>query len=66
MTYVIGTTQHTVRWYRFVPPSDQSLQAAHELLDVLDLSKVTQFETRAEARECFNLSGLRTCRYFKF
>lgn len=66
MTYIIGTTQRTVRWYRFMPAQDETAQVQHELLEVLDLSKVTQFASRSEAKNCLSRSSLRTFRYLKF
>lgn len=67
MAYVIGTTNRKIQWYRFtVERQNGHDQVKRELCDTLDLDRVSQFDSRAEARECYKQSGLTTCRYFKF
>lgn len=66
MSYVIGTTGTKVQWYRFSRSSDGREKTSFDVLDKLDLSQVTVFENRLEAKRQFVRCGLRTCRYFKF
>ena len=67
MAYVIATTRRKVQWYRFKSVGENGVvRVIAEVLDILDLTQVTTFPSRNEAKACFKASGLPTCRYFKF
>lgn len=61
MSYVLGTLENKVRWYRF----DDAKEAGFELLPVLDLKLVSRFADRASAKVAALAVGLPTWRYVK-
>ena len=65
MTYVLATTEKTVRWYRI--KTDQNGKViGFELLDRLNLNRVTIFGDKKSANHVALAIGLKTWRYVKF
>ena len=65
MTYVLATTESTMRWYRIKTDKDGKV-TGFELLDRLDQKKVTLFGNKATAKYAALAIGLGTWRYVKF
>jgi len=64
MSYVLGTTEHVVRWYKF--KFRQELQPGEfELLTELDLRAVPKFGDKETAKEAALALGLKTWRYVR-
>ena len=59
MDFVIATNEDRVRWYVF------RLGAPFELLDILDLKRVSQYPTKDAAKEAALAAGLKTWRYVR-
>ena len=65
MSYVLATTEKTVRWYRIKTDRDGK-PVGFELLDRLNLNRVTQFGDKKSAKYVALALGLKTWRYVKF
>ncbi len=64
MSYMLGTTENKVRWYKFDPSNIQ--EGVFELLEVLDLQQVPTYPDKKTAKEVAKRLGLQTWRYFKY
>lgn len=65
MTYVLATTESTMRWYRIKTDKDGKV-IGFELLDRLNQKRVTRFGNKATAKYAAMAVGLKTWRYMKF
>jgi hypothetical protein len=64
MSYILATTENTVRWYKFTV--DQNLQPGQfELLERLNLREVPLFYDKQTAKAAAMALGLKTYRYVK-
>jgi hypothetical protein len=65
MSYLLGTTENKVRWYKF--KFDKNLQPGDfELLTELDIGAVPIFNDKETAKAAAKSLGLKTWRYFSF
>lgn len=65
MSYILGTTETTVRWYKF--KFDKDLQPGQfELLNQLIIGEVPAFSDKQTAKEAAKALGLETWRYFSY
>lgn len=65
MSYVLGTTESKVRWYKF--KFDQNLQEGQfELLNELDIGLVPVFNDKETAKQAAFALGLKSWRYFSY
>lgn len=64
MTYVLGTTDNLVRWYRFAF-NEHTRPGDFTLLAELDLRLTPQFEDKETAKRAAQALGLRTWRYVR-
>ncbi len=64
MTYILATTDDTVRWYKF--KYDRNLEPGQfELLDKLDLKQVPLFGDKETAKLAAQALGLKTWKYVR-
>jgi hypothetical protein len=63
MSYVLGSTDNKVQWYRFM---GWGAVAGLEVHDVLDLKATQPFASKDDAKKAAIAAGLRSWRYFKF
>lgn len=64
MTYILATTEDTVRWYMF--RYDENLEPAQfELLEKLDLRQVPHFGDKETAKLAAQALGLKTWKYVR-
>lgn len=61
--WILGTPEKVVSWYRF--SKDDTGRIVHSEHERLDLSKVTVFASREEARITAERAGLREWRYVR-
>lgn len=64
MSYVLATTEKTVRWYQIKTDRDGKV-IGFELLDRLILNRVTFFGDKTSAKYAALALGLKTWRYVK-
>ena len=64
MTYILATTEDTVRWYKF--SYDENLEPGQfELLEKLDLKRVPYFGDKEMAKLAAQARGLKTWKYVR-
>ena len=63
MAYALGTTETQVRWYTFFRAGDAWRFELHEVLDV---SRVTYFASKDDAKAVARAAGLSSWRYVRF
>jgi hypothetical protein len=65
MSYLLATTETKVRWYRCKLNKDGK-PVGFDLLDRLNLKKISSFGDKASAKYAALELGLKTWRYVKF
>ena len=65
MSYVLATMENRVRWYAFGPEPLKPDPLNLQLLEVLDLDKVTIFHDKESAKIAARQAGLTTWRYVR-
>jgi len=64
VTYILATTDETVRWYKFRYNGDLE-PGQFELLDKLELKQVPHFADKETAKLAAQALGLKTWRYVR-
>ena len=64
MTYMLATTETTVRWYRIKSDRDGKV-TGFELFNRLNQKRVTRFGNKTSAKYAALAIGLKTWRYVK-